>query len=66
MSLHSLPFHIEYNGTAEVESAFSVTVAKDEKQLSSSFRGRRLKGKLQDKLSNICCNIGMLDTNNGF
>jgi len=53
--LHSLPFHIEYDGKAEIETAFLISPNKDDTQVISSFRGRKLKGKVQDKCSCLHC-----------
>ena len=48
MFLHSLSFSIDYNGKAEIFSAFPVSVHKQLNKPESSFRGRKLIGHSQE------------------
>ncbi len=44
-TLHSLPFHIDYDGEAQVSKGFSVIAdEQDSSKFTASFRGRRLTG----------------------
>ena len=46
-TLHSLPFHLEYDGEAQVSKGFPVTAdEQDSSKFTASFRGRKLTGSI--------------------
>lgn len=49
-----LPCKISFDGAANVEGYFSSIVAKDDVNLTASFRGRTLRGKTVDLSSGDC------------
>ena len=48
MTLHSLPFHIDYNGEAEIDVAFPVYSTEKSDIVESAFRGRKLIGRIHE------------------
>ena len=53
MNIHSLPFSIGFNGEAEVDSAFPIKIDNQSSSVESSFRGRKLVGRIHKLPSNL-------------